>query len=79
MVFIPDPSNPTFYKSPGKETEHNRWDGISSYSVTALFLESWISAYRYHIRTQMENVHFFYISRINLASFFCAGILFFCV
>ena len=24
----------------------------------------------------MENVHFFYISRINLASFFCAGNIF---
>ena len=34
------------------------------YSVTALFLESLITAHRY-IKTQMENVHFFYISRIN--------------
>ena len=56
------PSNPTFYFDPAKKTEHNRCDGISSYSVTALFLESLITAYRYHIGTQMENVHFFYIS-----------------
>ena len=33
----------------------------SSYSVTALFLETLNTAKRYHIRTQMENVHFFYI------------------
>ena len=55
------PSNLTFYFDPAKKTEDNRCDGTSSYSVTALFLESLITAYRYHIRTQMENMHFFYI------------------
>ena len=63
------PSNPTFYFDPAKKTKYNRCDGTSSYGVTALFLESLITAHRYHIRTQMENVHFFYISRINLVSF----------
>ena len=55
------PSKPTFYFDPAKKTEHNRCDGTSSYSVTALFLESLNTAKRYHIRTQMENVHFIYI------------------
>ena len=35
--------------------------GTSSYSATALFLETLNTVKRYHIRTQMENVHFFYI------------------
>ena len=39
----------------------SRCDGTSSYSVTALFLETLNTAKRCHIRTQMENVHFFYI------------------
>ena len=38
------PSNPTFYFDPAKKTEHNRCDGISCYSVTALFLESLITS-----------------------------------
>ena len=59
------PSDPTFYFDPAKKTEHNRFDGTSSYSVTALFLESLITAYRDHIRT-----HFFNIFSINLVSFF---------
>ena len=58
------PSNQTFYFDPAKKTEHNRFDGTSSYSVTALFLESLITAYRDHIRT-----HFFYKYSINLVSF----------
>ena len=61
------PSNPTFYYDPAKKTEHNRFDGTSSYSVTAIYLESLISAYRDHIRT-----HFFYIYSINQVSFFFA-------
>ena len=61
------PSKPTFYFDPAKKTEHNRFDGTSSYSVTALFLESLVTAYRCHIRTQMEKVQF--LSRINLVSF----------
>ena len=48
------PSNRTFYFDPVKKTEHNRCDGASSYSVIALFLESLITAYSYHIRTQMK-------------------------
>ena len=55
------PSKPTFYFDPAKKTEHNQCDGTSNYSVTALFLETLNTAKRYHIRTQMENVHFFYI------------------
>ena len=35
--------------------------GTSSNTVTALFLETLNTAKRYHIRAQMENVHFFYI------------------
>ena len=70
------PSNPTFYIDLAKKTEHNRCDGTSSNSVTALFLESLITAYRYHIRTQIATMHFFYISRINLASFFSLIIFF---
>ena len=69
---------PTFYFDPAKKTEHNRCDGTSSYSVTVLFLDSLITAYGYHIRTQMENVHFFYKSRINLVSDITL-IIFFCV
>ena len=70
------PSNPTFYFDPAKKTEHSRCDGTSSYRVTALFLESLVTAYRYHIRTQIEKVHFLYISRINLVSF-CSLIIIF--
>ena len=55
-----------------KKTEHNRFDGTSSYSVTALFLESLITAYRDHIRA-----HFFYIFSINLVSLFTLIIIFF--
>ena len=55
------PSNPTFYFDPAKKTEHNRFDGTSSYNVTALFLESLVTAYRCHIRTQMENSFLLYI------------------
>ena len=72
------PSKPTFYFDPAKKTEHNRCDGTSSYSVAALSLESLVTAYRYHIRTQMEKVYFLYISRINLVSF-CSLIIIVCV
>ena len=66
----------SFYFDPAKKTEHNRCDSSSSYNVAALYLESLITAYRYHIRTQMENVNFFYISRINRVSCFTLIIFF---
>ena len=55
------PSNPTFYFDPAKKTEHNRCDGTSSYGVTALFLESLITAYRYHIWTLGKRAFLLYI------------------
>lgn len=50
------PSNPTF----------------SSFCTLSLFLEMLNTTYRYHIRTRTENMHFFYISIVDLVSCYWA-------